>query len=86
MKVKLIRDIAAKTDRSEAEVRIVISKYLSAINRKIGENRNFNLNILKIGRIHTHGNAKDIRKIKVNKRMRKIMKERYDFSDNKLLF
>lgn len=86
MKAKLIRDIALKTGRTEAEVRIVVNKHLSALNRKVQENRNFNLKIPHFGRVHTHGNAKDIRKIKVNNRMRKIMKERYDFSDSKLLF
>jgi hypothetical protein len=87
MRKKTLKAICDKNPKhSEKVIKTVIGMTLLILNRKIQDNRNFNLNAPKLGRIYTHPNSKDIRMVKVRKRLVKTQRKFQDFSDTKLLF
>lgn len=67
---------------------IVVGGYLSKLKRHIGKNNDrLDLNIPKFGRVHTHGNAKALTNLKNNnKKTKKYLKKKHNFSKEYLLF
>lgn len=71
---------------TEEQIQFLIRRMTGAINRKIRFNSTFNLTVPKLGKIHTHGNAKNKSGVKHNEKIKKRQQLQRDFSINVLLF
>lgn len=81
-------DLALKKNQrfTKEQINLVISSYMFHINIKLSRASSIDLNIPKLGRIHTHGNRKDIVTIRNIKRTIKWTTKRNKFTDKELLF
>jgi len=62
----------AHPNMTKDEIRWVVQCFLTQINRKLSRCRSLDLNVPRLGRIHSHGNKKlNIEKIKVKKKISK---------------
>ena len=71
---------------TKEQINLVISSYMFHINIKLSRANSIDLNIPKLGRIHTHGNRKDIVTIRNIKRTIKWTTKKNKLTDKELLF
>lgn len=71
---------------TEEQILFLVRRTIGNINRKIRFNSTFKLVVPKLGKIHTHGNAKNKSGDNHNKLIRKRQQLQRDFSINVLLF
>lgn len=82
-----IKAIQAKNPKyTEAQIQFVIRRMTGNINRKMRFNSTFNLTVPKMGKIHTHGNAKNKSRLRHYKYVKKRNKQIKDLSIKTLLF
>ena len=81
-------DLALKKNQrfTKEQINLVISSYMFHINIKLSKASAIDLNIPKLGRIHTHGNKRDIVAIRKVKRSIKWTANKNKFTDKELLF
>lgn len=71
---------------TEKQILFLIRRYTGAASRKIRFNSTFDLTIPKLGKIHTHGNAKNKSADRHNQYLKKRQQLQRDFSITVLLF
>jgi len=81
-------DLALKKNHkfTKEQINLVISSYMFHINIKLSKASAIDLNIPKLGRIHTHGNRNDVVAIRNIKRTIKWTANKNKFTDKELLF
>lgn len=87
MRLSTIRAIQLKNPTfSIDEIKRVVGNYLKTISNRISNNTTVNINVPKLGRIHTHGNAINSSYKARLVRHKKWRDNKADFSDKTLLF
>lgn len=83
----LLRRIQKKhPNRSLEEIEMVIQGHLTQLNIKLSGCQTIDLTIVKLGRIHTHGNSKNKSRAKTMKRIIDFKQNKIEYSDKQLLF
>lgn len=84
---KLLHKLKEKyPNRTNEELTLVVKTYFNSMNMIISSNTVFNLDIPKLGRIHTHGNAVNKTSQKQTRDNTKLVYKRNQFTDEQLLF
>ena len=87
LKSQLLNKLKEKhPEYTKAQINLVISRRISLMVYKIIQSNVFDITVRKFGRIHTHGNKKNLAKINKNERIRKFVAKKIDYSDKNLLF
>ena len=83
----LLRRIQKKhPNRSLEEIEIIINVHLGQLNFKLSQCQVIDITISKLGRIHTHGNAKYHNYEKQKDKIAEYNQVRVEYSDTNLLF
>lgn len=87
MKLSTLKILEAKYPRfTQHQLKVIVNYHLRSMERRMSNNTTFDMTVPKLGRIHTHGNAKNkayqLRIKKFTKRINRLNK----FSDSTLLF
>lgn len=83
----LLRRIQKKhPNRSLEEIEIIINVHLGQLNFKLCNCQVIDITVGKLGRIHTHGNAKYHNYEKQKVKIAKWVQEKDEYSDTNLLF
>ncbi len=65
---------------------MVIQGHINALNFKLCNCQTIDVTIVKLGRIHTHGNSKNKSRAKMVKRIIDFKQNKIEYSDKQLLF
>ncbi len=87
MKISTLRILRAKyPEYTDQQIKLVVNTHLKVINQRISNNTTLNILVPSLGRIHTHGNAKNKSYVARLVRYKKWHHNKKDFSDKTLLF
>lgn len=71
---------------SKEQIKLILTQHLGLLNSKLSRSQTLDLTIPKLGRVHTHGNAINDKRLNINKTVKLWTRKKTAYSDSQLLF